>query len=413
MADVSRRLISKIVSEGDLSRALSGGIRESWFEDAEHRRVFQWMMEYFQRYNVTPTAKALNLDFPTYQLLKVEEPYDFYIDSFRSARERTILVDTEIDLHEALEDGDLKLARDRLSQGLNKVGSEVSSLSDIDVVADWHGRYDEYDEQRKTVDEGVLTGIPTGFQTYDQLTGGWHPEQFILYVGQMKAGKSWIMMKSALAAQDAGKKVLFITFEMSQSEQTARYDGIVSGTDSNRWLRKQLSDEDMLAFKKGMRLRTNMPPFVISADISGSTTPSGLSGKIDEYQPDIVFVDGIYLMENEAGHLEGTPQAYTSLSRSMKRLAQRTGVPIVGTMQALPSKMDRTGRVTFHSIGWSSSWGQDADIVFGVERIADTPLIKFRIVGGRNVGAAEVMLACSWEESSFEETEVIEPDDED
>ena len=73
----------------------------------------------------------------------------------------------------------------------------------------------------------------------------------------------------------------------------------------------------------------------LSADITATTTPSGLSGKIDEHRPDIVFVDGIYLMENEAGHQPGTAQAYTSLSRSMKRLAQRTGCPVVGTMQAL------------------------------------------------------------------------------
>ena len=71
----------------------------------------------------------------------------------------------------------------------------------------------------------------------------------------------------------------------------------------------------MRKFKEGMRLRTNMEPFIISADISATTTPSGLSGKIDEHQTDIVYVDGVYLMENELGHQSGTAQAYTSLSR--------------------------------------------------------------------------------------------------
>ena len=412
MADVARRLISKIVSEGDFYPALNGQIRDTWFEDAEHRRVFQWMLDYYTRYKETPTAKALKLEFPAYQLLKVDEPYQFYIDRFRDARTRLILADTGIDLQEALQDGDLKLAKDRLSQGLNRVGAEVSSLSDLDVVLEWRSRYDQYEEMRHMVDEGTLTGIPTGFPTYDNITGGFHDEQFILFVGQMKAGKSWLMMKSALAAQEAGKKVLFITFEMSLNEQLARYDALVSGTDSNKWLRNKLSDEDMRKFKEGMRLRTNMEPFIISADISATTTPSGLSGKIDEHQPDIVYVDGVYLMENELGHQSGTAQAYTSLSRSMKRLAQRAGIPIVGTMQALPGKIDKSGKITFHSIGWSSSWGQDADLVFGVERQDALPLIMFRIVGGRNVSPAEIVLACSWEESSFEETECIEPEDE-
>jgi replicative DNA helicase len=411
MADVSRRLISKIVQEGDFYPALNGGIRDHWFEEEEHRRVFQWMMEYYGRYNATPTARALKLEFPNYQLLKVDEPYEFYIDRFRDARTRTILVDTEIDLHEALEDGDLKLAKDRVYQGLNKVGAEVSSLSDLNVVMEWRSRFDEYEALRHRSDE--LTGICTGFDTYDHLTGGFHPEQFILFAGQAKAGKSWLMMKSAIAAQEQGKKVLFITFEMSLKEQLARYDGFTCQMDSNKLLRNTLSESDMRQLKDLMRDRRDMKEFIISADITATTTPSGLSGKIDEHRPDIVFVDGIYLMENEAGHQPGTAQAYTSLSRSMKRLAQRAKVPIVGTMQALSGKMDKTGRVTLHSLGWSSSWSQDADLVFGVERDPAVDLIKLRIVAGRNVSPKEVFIACDWKESRFEETECTESDEDD
>ena len=411
MADTSRRLISKIVQEGDIAPALSGGVRETWFEDSLHRRVFQWMMEYYHRYNATPTAKALKLEYPTYDILVVKEPYQFYIDRFRDSWTRGIIADAEIEIHEALDDGDLKLARDRMSQALNRIGAEVSSLNDMDVGAVWRSLYDEYEEMRHQ-SQG-MTGIPTGFPTYDMITGGFHDEQLILIAGQAKAGKSWLMMKSALAAQDAGKKVLFVTFEMSLNEQLARYHGMISGLNSNKLLRKKLNDEDMTKLKEGMRHQATMEPFVISADISATTTPSGLSGKIDEHRPDIVFVDGVYLMENEGGHQPGTAQAYTSLSRSLKRLGQRASLPVVGTMQALPGKMDRHGKVTLHSLGWSSSWGQDADLVFGAEREENLPLIKMRIVAGRNVSPAELMIACDWEESSFEETECIEPDEDD
>jgi hypothetical protein len=411
VADVAKRLISKIVAEGDFTPALSGGIKENWFEDEEPRRVYIWMVDYYNRYNKTPTADALHLEFPTYKLLDVEEPYQFYVDRFRATRERTLLVDGEIDLHEALEDGDLKLAKDRMSQTLSRVGSEVSSLNDLVATTEWRSRYDEYDEMRMHSDE--MTGIPTGFETFDHLTGGFHDEQFILFAGQAKAGKSWLMMKSAVAAQEAGKKVLFITFEMSLKEQMARYDGITCGINSNKLLRNKLDDNDMKLLRRGMKAQENRDGlFICSADITATTTPSGLSGKIDEHRPDIVFVDGIYLMENEAGHQPGTASAYTSLSRSMKRLAQRVKIPLVGTMQALSGKMDKTGKVTLHSLGWSSSWSQDADLVIGAERDETAPLIKLRIVAGRNVSPAETFIACGWEESSFEETECIEEPDE-
>lgn len=118
---VPRRLISKIIAEGNLETAIADGIETGQFDDDEPRRVFQWMLEYHQRYNETPTAKALKLEFPTYRLIKVPEPYQFYVDRFWSDYARTILVDTEIDVHEALEDADNKLAIDRMRTALAKV----------------------------------------------------------------------------------------------------------------------------------------------------------------------------------------------------------------------------------------------------------------------------------------------------
>jgi hypothetical protein len=90
---VPRRLISKIIAEGTLEKAIEDGIKTVQFEDEEHKRVFAWMLEYHQRYNETPTVKALKLEFPTYRLIKVPEPYEFYVDRFRTAYTRTILSD--------------------------------------------------------------------------------------------------------------------------------------------------------------------------------------------------------------------------------------------------------------------------------------------------------------------------------
>ena len=103
MADTARRLISKIVAERDLKTAVDAGIEARWFDDDEPRRVFAWMLEYYSRYGEAPTVKALRQDFPTYRLIKVDEPYEFYVDQFRDAYTRTLLVDTEIDMHEALD----------------------------------------------------------------------------------------------------------------------------------------------------------------------------------------------------------------------------------------------------------------------------------------------------------------------
>jgi hypothetical protein len=81
-------------------------------------------------------------------------------------------------------------------------------------------------------------------------------------------------------------------------------------------------------------------------------------------KPDIVFVDGVYLMMDELTGEMNTPQAITNITRAMKRLAQRIDLPIIITTQTLLWKM-RAGKVTADSIGYSSSFFQDSDVILG------------------------------------------------
>lgn len=350
MADYARSLISKIISEGDIGPAQSAGIRATWFEDPEHQRAYQWMLEYFTSYSATPTAKAFKRQFPAYRLIRVQEPYEYYVDHFRDQRERTLLVDGIINADLHLKKGDTAEAKAEISRALYRSATEVSSLTDENASGQLRERFDGYKEKRQRA--GKLVGITTGFPTIDLVTGGWQPQQFILLGGLAKNAKSFILMRSAIAAQDAGKKVLFMTFEMSIDEQRCRYDGIISGVNSQHLLHGKLNVDELKRLRKGMVQRRNLPAFTISADISASTTLSGLAAKIEQHQPDVVFVDGAYLMENEVGAEPLSTQAFTAISRGLKRLAQRTKKPFVCTTQALPGKVGKDKVITAFSFGW-------------------------------------------------------------
>jgi hypothetical protein len=85
-------------------------------------------------------------------------------------------------------------------------------------------------------------------------------------------------------------------------------------------------------------------------------------------------------------------------------LAQKHQIPIVITTQALGWKM-RKGNVTVDSIGYSSSFFQDADVVFGLQRedenVDDTRLLK--VMASRNCGPLEVSLVWDWNTGEFRE----------
>jgi replicative DNA helicase len=398
-------MISKVIAEESITEALAAGVQSDWFEDADHRETFAWMVDFHARYGKSPTAQALATQFPLYRLVKVPEPYEYYIDHIREVRTRAILVDTIIDANTAVTEDDPVLAARELSKGLLRLGTEVSSLTDEDAVQTMRERFTGYKTARENV--GKITGITTGFPTLDLCTGGYHDGQFIVLGGTAKQGKSWLLMAMAIAAQEQGKRVLFVSFEMSVQEQLARLDGMTCGINSNRLLRGDLSDLDFKKLYEGMRSRKGMAPFVISADITATTTVSGLAGKIEQHQPDVVVVDGAYLMQSEGGEPPGSTQAMTAVSRGLKRLAQRIKKPVLATTQTLPSKVGKDGHTVLNSFGWTSAWVQDADLILAVERDEDaTTLIKLRVVAGRNVSPREIGLNVNWEESTLEEINV-------
>jgi replicative DNA helicase len=193
---------------------------------------------------------------------------------------------------------------------------------------------------------------------------------------------------------------------MSIEEQEARYDALISKVPYGRILAGDLTTKDMEKIRKALAIRKNMQPFVFSEDTASLTTVSALAGKIQEYQPDLLVVDGVYLMDDEEGEPKGSPQALTNITRSLKRLAQRFDIPVVSTTQVLSWKLNnkRTRAVTADAIGYTSSFAQDADLILGVERnpdLDDQAII--RVVLARSSPTGEVHIKWDWSTMEFEE----------
>jgi len=186
---------------------------------------------------------------------------------------------------------------------------------------------------------------------------------------------------------------------------------------SHTGLMRGMSTKDEVArLDKALRMRKNRSPFHIVEDIASSTTVSSLSAKIKQHEPGIVFVDGVYMMDDEHGEPKGSPQALTNITRSLKRLAQQHKVPIVVTTQVLASKLSsRTSRrVTADAIGYSSSFVQDSDIVMSVERDPDYDDRSIvRVLLSRTSPHGEVTIKWDWDTMDFSEIGDDDYEDED
>ena len=412
MASAEHLLISKVIQTKDLTVALKSGVKEDNFTK-EWSKVWSWVVTFWRDHGEVPSKRALSQEFGDIRLISAEdEPFTALIDEvYNSYRHRNLLEAMALAVP-SLESGDTAKALLELSKGVQLASAETARLRDINLIDTWEQRVDKYKELQST--PNALRGIPTGLLGLDRITSGFRPQQLITFVGEAKKGKSLMTLIMANAAHLHGKSPLFVSFEMSAEEQAARYDAIVSKVSYTNILRGSLTNNELAKITDTLRMRKNMHPFIVTEDTSSLTTVSALAAKVKEFKPDILFVDGVYLMDDENGEPKGSPQALTNITRSLKRLAQNSDIPVIGTTQVLSWKLGnkKSRRITADSIGYTSSFAQDSDLIVGVESDPDIDNQSIiRVVLARSAPLGEIRINWDWNNMDF--TEVGEDDDND
>jgi len=399
------RLLSRVIQERNLGEILERGVAESWFADNFDKNLFKFVRDHYVKYQETPSISVVQENFPSYQLLPIDDSIDYLIDTIVERRRKALIVNSignALDHVEKNQDHEGALLA--LQNGIMKLeDSGLNKTTDIEVTKAAQNARAEYEFRKNN--PGLL-GLPTGFPTMDKATSGLQPEQLIVIIAPPKTGKSTLALQIAITAHLQDKKPLFISFEMSNKEQLSRYYAMRARISHKRLMTGTLTDKEEATFNTITRNIEHMREELWLSGSAEGQTVSAIAAKIQSKKPDIVFIDGTYLMIDEQTGESNTPQAITNITRSLKRLAQKTKLPIVISTQVLTWKM-KGGNVSADSIGYSSSFHQDADVIFGLQResenVDDTRLL--RVVASRNGGLVDVSLVWDWETGQFRELE--------
>jgi replicative DNA helicase len=405
-----KKLLSKAILDKNLTPLLMRNVNANWFADEDDKRVWNKVRDHFSKYGECPSVEVLKENYPTYEFTQSEDSITYLLDAVVDARRKTSTVTM---IREAIESLDKRSDHEdallKLQRGLIKIEDDgLSGTSDLDLTNEPLRRWEDYVE-RKNLPNG-LRGFPTGFPTIDKATSGLQNGQLVVVIAPPKTGKSTLALQIALNIHREQKKVpMFQSFEMSNMEQETRYDSMRALISHQRLMTGTLTSEEEARYKKILEGLEKVDHKFWLVDSAAGSTVSGIAAKIQTLQPDIVFIDGVYLMVDEQSGEANTPQALTNITRGLKRLAQRFNKPIVISTQVLTWKMKK-GNVTADSIGYSSSFFQDADIILGLQRedeaVEDTRLLK--VVASRNSGPAEVTLEWQWSEGRFREMDATD-----
>ncbi len=403
--DVEHAVISEIILGEDMGDAAEYKLTPDFFTDPDHEVVFELIRDHWLEHGRVPGQDVINRAYPRYEFGEYDEPLAYYVGELRDRYQHRQLVDifNDPELQKAMMGDGPKpgqRAFDTIMEGLIKVRMEVPIGKDDDILGSARRELLALLERRKL---GGLRGISTGFDELDAATGGLQEEQLITLIGLPSSGKSSMLLRLALTAVLGGTRILFVTFEMSNDEQRDRAVSLISEVPLQHILTGHVSSAERDRIVKGLKRLEVFDGFFQSVyDRSALTTLSGLQAKISEYQPAAVFVDGVYMMEDENGEPPGSPRALTNITRGLKRLAQNRKIPIVISTQALAQKS--RGGVNMHSAGYTSSFAQDSDVILIVESCPEPnkDISKFFADKVRSGPKTETYVRIGWDRGCIE-----------
>lgn len=403
--DNEHRLVSKVIADREIIPVIERGIRDEWIVDDDLRRVWKFVREHYANYREVPSVVAVSDNFPNFKCIKVEDNLEYLIDKMVEFRRNRL---TRNGLEVVLE----KMGHNDHEAALNEMGKTISVVNEQGVIGTTHLDLTQDPDTRYTDYENLqhhkFLGIPTGFAKIDEATAGLQGGQLITVIAPPKTGKSQISLKVAINVHEAGYVPMYQSFEMNNREQAIRHDAMrahISASDLRRGKLKAADEDRYIEMLED--LKTKKPFHMVDA-INGLTIDA-LVAKAEQLNPDIMFVDGVYLMLDQITGEANTPQALTNITRGLKRVAQKLDIPVVITTQTLLWKM-KGGKVSADSIGYSSSFFQDSDVILGLEPVEEDEYVRtLKIVQSRNSAPAEAPITWLWDKGCFhDETEQSE-----
>lgn len=158
----------------------------------------------------------------------------------------------------------------------------------------------------------------------------------------------------------AGYRVLFFTTEMSSSAITRRIDAVWCNLNYYRFTRGRLTPQELMRYENYLQEMEGNDKFnLIVEQVNMGVTE--ISSKIDQHKPDMVFVDGAYLLEDEAEG-EDDWRAQVRIFRGLKRIARAKKIPVFASTQS------KTEKANLSSIAFASHIKADADVILGLSQ---------------------------------------------
>lgn len=336
---------------------------------AKHGDAFRFLNEHFDDYGEVPSAETLCENFPTLNPAAQSLNFEYALTTFQNQVMFRNIVSTFQTNKELLSENP-KQALSQIVHGL----SDISAIYDEDIMFYNTKAEDRFSEWKKRTEkrqmgDGIM-GVPTPFTSLNQTGVGWLPGELIALYARPSIGKSWMCVQAAVTAVRQGFKTLLITSEMPTAQMSLRTDVVLGHSYgyefSHMALRNgnPINEEDYQEFLSGLE---NVP-LLICDHVEGESSISleSIHNLIRKYTPDLVVIDGVYLITSSGRNQKAMWEQTHMLFYGLKNICLSTNTPIFISTQATKDAADVYIPPKADQVAYGDAMLRAADVVMSM-----------------------------------------------
>lgn len=406
---LGKNLLANVLTENNLSGFYK--LKREWFIKDEVP-IYEWIHRFVERYGHLPSIAFCRRRVEGLGVPDSPEPFGVWHDQYI---ERALYHRFDVMLPE--------LQRKLGARDVLGALDQITRLVDDAHVLRSDGGRDLHTapDLAETVLQELLasrtshgmTGIPTGWPSLDQETRGWQGGDLYVVLARPKMGKSTLLIHAAKTAHEAGFTPLFVSMEMRTTQVGRRLLGMLTGMNAGVMKSGHISSSGEEVLRQAIStLRENPIPFYL---IEGQFRKdiNDLQSLIHELRPNIVFLDGGYLVKIAKLAKVAKWEQISEIAQSLKTIASTAGIPIITSFQFTRQvKSSDAAKAGFEHIQLADAIGQLASVGIGLFDEAASAGYqgerrrRVEIVGGREGEEGGFFIHWDWDRHIF--TEIVE-----
>ncbi|MDV3237373.1 MAG: replicative DNA helicase [Gammaproteobacteria bacterium] len=218
--------------------------------------------------------------------------------------------------------------------------------------------------------DNPITGVPTGFTDFDEMTAGLQPSDLVIIAGRPSMGKTTFAMNIAEHAAIKHKvSTAVFSMEMPGEQLAMRMMSSLGRIDQHKVRTGKLEDDDWPRLTSAVSILAEAPLFI---DDTPALSPTDLRARARrlkrEHDLGLIVIDYLQLMQ-VTGSRDNRATEISEISRSLKALAKELHVPVIALSQLNRSLEQRPNkRPVMSDLRESGAIEQDADMIVFIYR---------------------------------------------